>query len=157
ARAADLQRAFDRWVHDMPNSPAPYREYARLLLDKNETASADSVLALAGKALGTTRDLQLEVAQARAAEGQWLESAHAWREALIAGDYLAQAAAYALAPTPPSSRPAIRDILLAPPIDVGPRRALADLEATWGSSADGWTALRDLPPDSAAADAWGEF
>ncbi len=157
ARGADLQRAFDRWVHDMPNSPAPYREYARLLLDKNQTASADSVLALAGKTLGTTRDLQLEIAQARAAEGQWLESAHAWREALIAGDYLAQAAAYALAPTPPSSRPAIRDIFLAPPIEVGPRRALADLEATWGSPTDGWTALRDLPPDSAAADAWGEF
>lgn len=156
-RTADLRRAFDRWVHDMPNSSAPYREYARLLLDKNQTAAADSILALAGTSLGTTRDLQLEIAQARAAEGRWLESAQAWREALIAGDYLAQAAAYALAPTPPSTRPTIEQVFLAPPIEVGPRRALAELQATWGSPADGWAALRDLPPDSSAADAWAEF
>jgi tetratricopeptide (TPR) repeat protein len=34
---------------------------------------------------------------------------------------------------------------------------MADLEMTWGSPADGWNALRGLPPDSAAADAWSEF
>ena len=32
------------------------------------------------------------------------------------------------------------------------RRALADLERSWGSPADGWNALKDLPPDSVAAD-----
>ena len=31
------------------------------------------------RALGTTKDLQLELAQTRAAQGQWIESARAWR------------------------------------------------------------------------------
>jgi tetratricopeptide (TPR) repeat protein len=156
-RDAELRRAFDSWVTVAPASAVPYREYARLLLEKNHAAAADTVLAHAKQTLGSTKDLQLELAQARAAEGQWIESAQAWRQALVTADYLEQAAAYALAPTPSASRQAIRDIFLAPPIAVSSRRALADLETTWGSPSDGWNALKDLPPDSAAAEAWSEF
>jgi tetratricopeptide (TPR) repeat protein len=154
---ADLRRAFERWMHDMPSSPAPYREYARLLLQKNQAVAADSVLLRARQVLGTTKDLQLELAQARAAQGQWIESAQAWRQALLTADYLEQAAAYALAPTPSASRQQVREIFLAPPVEVSSRRALADLETGWGSPADGWNALKDLPPDSTSADAWSEF
>jgi tetratricopeptide (TPR) repeat protein len=156
-RTVDVKRAVDAWVHDIPGSVSPYREYARLLLQKNRATAADSVLAQAKQVLGTTKDLQLEIAQARAAQGQWIESARAWRQALLTADYLEQAAAYALAPTPSSSRAQIRDVFLALPIEVPSRRALADLEATWGSPADGWNALKDLPPDSASAEAWSEF
>jgi tetratricopeptide (TPR) repeat protein len=74
-RDVELRRAVDAWVHDMPNSVSPYREYARLLLQKNRAVSADSVLARAKVALGSMKDLQLEIAQARAAQGQWIESA----------------------------------------------------------------------------------
>src|SRR5512132_496510 len=154
---AELRRAFEKWAHDAPTSAAPYREYARLLLSKNQAASADSVLNRARQALGTSRDLQLELAQARAAQGQWVESAQAWRQALRTADYLEQAAAYALAPTPSASRQQIREIFLAPPIEVSARRALADLETSWGLPSDGWTALKDLPVDSLAADAWSDF
>lgn len=154
---AALRAAFDKWVRDMPNSPSPYRDYAELLLQKNRAAAADSVLSRANQALGSTRDLQLEVAQARAAQGQWVLSAEAWRQAMIKADYLEQAAAYALAPTPMSARPQVREIFLALPIEVASRRALADLEWTWGSPSDGWNALKLIPPDSAAADAWSEF
>src|SRR5215217_3043012 len=35
-RQADLRRAFDAWIRDMPASASPYREYARLLLQKNQ-------------------------------------------------------------------------------------------------------------------------
>ena len=157
ARNADLRAAFDNWVRDIPSSAAPYREYARLLLQKNQSAAADSVLARARQALGTTKDLQLEVAQARAAQGQWVESANAWRSAMVTADYLEQAAAYALAPAPSAVRQQIRDIFLARPIEIASRRALADLETSWGSPADGWDALKDIPADSAAADAWSEF
>jgi tetratricopeptide (TPR) repeat protein len=156
-RQADLRRAFDTWTHDMPTSASPYREYARLLLQKNQFAAADSVLARAKQALGTTKDLQLELAQTRAAQGQWVESARAWRQALFTANYLMQAAAYALAPTPSASRAEVREVFLALPVEVGSRRALADLEMTWGSPADGWNALKDLPPDSASAEAWSEF
>jgi tetratricopeptide (TPR) repeat protein len=156
-RQADLERAFDRWTHEMPNSASPYREYASLLLEKNRATAADSVLARARLHLGTTKDLQLQLAQARAAQGQWIESAQAWRQALRSADYLEQAAAYALAPTPSSSRQQVREIFLGMPIEVPARRALADLETTWGSPGDGWSALKELPPDSAAADAWADF
>ncbi|HXT18394.1 MAG TPA: hypothetical protein VN706_22390 [Gemmatimonadaceae bacterium] len=156
-REAALRAAFDKWVHDVPDSPSPYREYADLLLQRNRSAAADSVLARANMTLGSTKDLQLEVAQARAAQGQWVESAQAWRQALIKADYLEQAAAYALAPTPMSSRPQVREIFLSLPIEVSSRRALADLETSWGSASDGWNALKSIPPDSAAADAWSEF
>lgn len=156
-RDAQLRTMFDKWVHDMPASPSPYREYARILLSKNRATAADSVILRARQTLGTTKDLQLEVAQARAAQGQWIESAEAWRQALRTADYLEQAAAYALTPTPSAARAQIREIFLAPPIEVAARRAMAELEMSWGSPSDGWNALRGLPPDSAAADAWAEF
>src|SRR5262245_37445437 len=156
-RQADLRRAFDAWTRDVPSSAAPYREYARLLLQKNQSAAADTILLRARQALGTTKDLQLELAQTRAAQGQWVESARAWRQALLTADYLVQAAAYALAPTPSASRVQVHEVFLAPPAEVGSRRALADLEMTWGSPADGWNSLKDLPPDSASAEAWSEF
>jgi len=156
-RDAELHRAFDKWIHDDPSSPAPYREYAKLLLQHNRAAAADSVIGRATVALGTTKDLSLEVAQARAAQGQWVESARAWRDALANADYLSQAASYALAPAPSSARDQIRDIFLSLPIDVAARRALADLEGSWGSLADGWNALKGLPPDSVSAAAWSDF
>jgi tetratricopeptide (TPR) repeat protein len=156
-RDTQLRAMFDKWTRDLPTSPSPYREYARILLTKNRATAADSVLLRARQTLGTTKDLQLEIAQARAAQGEWIESAEAWRQALRTADYLEQAAAYALAPTPSASRAQIREIFLAPPIEVPARRAMADLEMTWGSPADGWNALRGLPPDSSAADAWSEF
>lgn len=156
-RDAELHRAFDKWIHDEPTSPTPYREYAKLLLQHNRALAADSVIARANAALGSTKDLSLEVAQARAAQGQWVESAHAWRDALASADYLEQAASYALAPAPSSVRDQIRDIFLALPIEVSARRALADLEGSWGSLADGWSALKGLPVDSASAAAWSDF
>lgn len=154
---AQLRASFDRWTRDLPASASPYREYARILLTKNRATAADSIIARARQTLGTTKDLQLEIAQARAAQGEWIESAQAWRQALRSADYLAQAAAYALAPTPSASRAQVREVFLAAPIEVPARRAMAELEMTWGSPADGWNALRGLPPDSAAAEAWSDF
>jgi TolA-binding protein len=40
ARNAELRAAFDNWVRDIPSSATPYREYARLLLQKNQSAAA---------------------------------------------------------------------------------------------------------------------
>lgn len=156
-REEQLRAAFERWLVDVPRDAAPYREYARLLLQKGLAQRADSVLLRARGQLGGTGDLQLELAQTRAAMGQWEESARAWRVALATAPYLEQAAAYALAPAPSTSRDAIRAQLFAPPVAVSARRALATLESSWGSPANGWMALRDLTPDSAAAAAWMEF
>lgn len=156
-REEQLRTAITRWIHDAPGDPSPYREYARLLLQRGLTASADSVIRAARQALGSTSELQLEIAQLRAAMGLWEESAQAWRLALASSPYLEQAAIYALTPTPPGTRVAVRQVLLATPVDVPARRALAGLEMGWGSPADGWLALKDLPADSAGAAAWTDF
>jgi tetratricopeptide (TPR) repeat protein len=156
-READVRRAFDGWTQASPTSSDPYREYARILLQANRAATADSIIQRARLQLGTTGELQLELAQSRAALGQWESSATAWRAALAANPELDQAAAFALAPTPAALRPAIRGTMLDLPVDVGARRALATLETTWGSPAEGWKALKDLPPDSASAAAWLDF
>lgn len=152
-----VSAAFDAWVRAVPGDPSPYREYARLLLERGRTAGADSVVRRAQLALGSTKDLQLEVAQLRAALGMWVLSAEAWRGALATASYLDQAAVYALRPTPMPVRDSVRRVLLAAPPDPGARLALAGLEAVWGNALDGWTALRDLPPDSGSAAAWREF
>jgi len=156
-REEQLRLAIDRWVREVPGDPSPYREYARLLLQRGLTASADSVIRQARQVLGSTNDLQLEIAQLRAAMGLWEESAQAWRLALASSPYLEQAAIYALMPTPVGTRSAVRQVLLGSPVDVTARRALAGLEMGWGSPTDGWTALKDLPPDSSSAAAWSDF
>jgi tetratricopeptide (TPR) repeat protein len=156
-RDAEQRQAFERWVTDAPREPAPFREYSRQLLQQGQAVRADSILARARVQLGGTGDVQLEVAQARAALGQWEESAKAWRQALITAPYLEQAAAYALAPAPLPLRDLIRAQFFAPPLLVAARRTMATLEAAWGSPANGWIALRDLPPDSASANAWLDF
>jgi tetratricopeptide (TPR) repeat protein len=156
-RETEMRQAFEVWVSAAPRDAAPYREYARLLLQRGQALRADSVLLRARAQLGGSGDLSLEVAQTQAAMGQWEASAKAWRAALVTAPYLEQAAAYALAPTPLPLRDAIRAQFFAPPLLVAARRALATLESAWGSAANGWLALRDLPADSAAAAAWLDF
>jgi tetratricopeptide (TPR) repeat protein len=156
-RDEQLRAAVAEWVKEVPGDPSPYREYARLLLQRGLTASADSVIRQAREALGSTSDFQLEIAQLRAAMGMWEESARAWRQALITSPYLEQACIYALAPTPIGTRNTVRQVLLQPPVEVTARQALAGLEMNWGSAVDGWNALKDLPPDSASAAAWTDF
>src|SRR5439155_355192 len=99
-RDAELRTAIDRWVRDVPGDPSPYREYARLLLQRGLTASADSVIRQARQALGSTSDLQLEIAQLRAAMGLWEESAQAWR---LAPELLLRAANAAVRSGDPST------------------------------------------------------
>jgi tetratricopeptide (TPR) repeat protein len=156
-RDAEVDRAVEGWARQVPGDPAPYREHARLLLQRGRATAAAQVIERARQTVGSVRDLELEVAQVRAAMGQWEPSAEAWRGALARAAYLEQAAVYALVPTPAARRDSVRRIFLAPPVNPAARLALAGLEASWGSPREGWLALRDLPVDSASAAAWVEF
>ena len=156
-RHPEAEAAFEDWVRAAPRDPAPYREYARLLLQRNRPADADAVLLRARSELGAQAELHLEEAQTRAANGQWVEAATSWREALRNAPYLEQAAAYSLTPTPLNVRDAVRARFYSDPLLVPARRALASLETAWGSPANGWLALKDLPADSASAAAWLDF
>jgi hypothetical protein len=149
--------AFERWVQLSPNEAAPYREYARLLLDDGRAASADTVLQRAQRALGGTRDITVEMAQLRAATGLWELSARSWRDALATSPFLDQAAVFSLFTTPDSVRPAVREAFRGPPLQIEARRALALLELRWGSARAGWLAIKDLPPSGEAVKAWTEF
>jgi tetratricopeptide (TPR) repeat protein len=153
----ELRRAFEDWVKAVPKDASPYREYSRILIQRNRAVAADSIVALGQAALGSMRGLEMEVAQVRASSGDWVESARAWRAALAFAPELEQAAAYSLAPTPSATRDAVREVFLAPPMGVASRLAIARIEMNWGSAANGWRALRDLTPDSASVDAWMEF
>jgi tetratricopeptide (TPR) repeat protein len=156
-REGDLRRAFDDWRRAAPSDAAPYRDYSRILIQRNRSTTADSIIALGRAALGSMRGFEMEAGQVRASLGDWMESARAWRAALAFSPELDQATAYSLTPTPSIKRDSIREVFLAPPVAVAPRLALARLEMNWGSAGNGWRALRDLPPDSASVDAWIEF
>jgi tetratricopeptide (TPR) repeat protein len=152
-----MRAAFERWVHDDPRNASPYGTYARMLIEIGQPATADSVIERGRVALGPARDLQSEPAQLRAAMGDWETSAQAWRRTLANDAGLASAAAYSLAPAPATARAALRSIFGAAPVDVGARRALAELEITWGQPQAAWEALKVLPADTATATAWEEF
>lgn len=156
-RDPELRRAFGEWVRAIPSDATPYREYARLLIQSNRPAVADSVIAQGRLATGSVRGLETELAQVRASAGAWLESARAWRASLAFSPEMDQAAAYALAPTPLATRDSVRGVFLAAPALAASRLALARLEMTWGAGSNGWRALRDLPPDSSSVDAWIDF
>ena len=152
-----LRDAFEQWVRAAPRDAAPYRDYARILIQLGRPATADTIVARGRTALGSLRDLEYENAQLRAAMGEWLPSAQSWRRALVDAPHLATASAYALAPAPAASRAAIRAALASLPVDAGSRRALAELELTWGRASAAWDALRALRPDTSAATMWEEF
>jgi hypothetical protein len=156
-RQAALREAFEQWAAVAPRDPTPYREYARILIRLGQPSAADSIVQRGSSAIGSARALDYETAQLRAAEGKWEASAEAWRRALVDAPHLASAGAYALSPTPATLRDRIRQILMSPPADAGPRRAAAELSLGWGDPAAAWDAWRVLAPDSAAATAWTEF
>jgi len=156
-QADSARAAFERWVRTAPHDPAPYRTYSRMLIADGRTAAADSVLHAAQSDLGSARGFAYELAQLRAADGQWEASARAWHAALADNAFLGQAALFSLAPTPAASRDAVRAALKAPPPALGPLQALAQLELLWGSPRNGWDALRALRPDSSVVAAWSDF
>ncbi|HEU4563953.1 MAG TPA: hypothetical protein VFS05_04855 [Gemmatimonadaceae bacterium] len=154
---ARLRAAFDEWRTAWPRDPAPYREYARMLIDDGFTSQADTVLRMAQTQVGTGRGFEYELAQLHAAMGRWESSARSWRAAVADNPYLDQAAIYSLVRTPPEQRDAVRRALALPPSSPSAVRVLASLELQWGSARAGWDVLRRLPPDSAAVAAWMDF
>lgn len=156
-RADAMRDAFERWAREFPREAAPYREYARMLIAAGRAQSADTILQRAQRVLGGSRDLQMELAQTRAALGLWVGSAEAWRAAVRESPYLDRAAVFALTPTPSATRDSVRAVFAAPPIERGARQILASLELGWGAPRAAWAALRDLPAGDSVAAAWTAF
>jgi tetratricopeptide (TPR) repeat protein len=156
-RSAEADAVFQQWRVDAPKDVTPYREYARVLLFNSRPAAADTVLRLAAETLGSTRVLVLEIAQMRAALGQWKESAAAWRAAMNDEPYYESATVFALTPTPVASRDAVRGELAQPGASIGSAHALSLLEVAWGSPRNGWSVLATLMPSDTAVAIWRQF
>lgn len=156
-RETELRAAAGEWARAVPGDPSPYRELARLLIAEGRTRAADSIIAIGRRAVGGPNPFAHELAQLEAASGEWERSAENWRAALATQPWLALSAAHALAPVPAERREGVRAAFLRPPLEAASRLALANLESRWGSAARGWEAVRDLPADSAAAEAWLAF
>lgn len=152
-----LVQAFEQWVGLDPREPAPYREYARILLDMGRALAADSVLKTAVEALGSSRELSAEFAQMQAALGLWVPAARSWREAGMHLPYLEQAAVFSLFAAPVAMRDSVRAVMREPPISLGARRILAGLEVRWLAPREGWAALSALPPSDTVIRVWTEF
>ena len=156
-RDREAEAAFAQWMAFSPREPAPFREYARLLLETGRAAAADTVLRGAVQVLGGSRDLAAEFAQMQAALGLWLSSARSWREASEVMPYMEQAATFSLAAAPDSVRDGVRAIFAAPPVALGARRILASLETRWRSAREGWAALSPVAPSDSVVQAWIQF
>lgn len=152
-----LSLAFEQWAALDPREPAPYREYARILLDMGRALAADTVLKNAVAALGNSRDLAAEFAQMQAALGLWVPSAQSWREAGLHLPYLEQAAVFSLFAAPAGVRDSVRGVLREAPVSLSARRILAGLELRWQAPRDGWAALSALPPSDTVIRVWTDF
>ncbi len=156
-RDAEARRAFAAWRDLRPQDVTPYRDFARVLLFNNRTATADSVLAEAIATLGSSRALLLESAQLRAVTGKWREAAEAWRETMRDQAYFESAAVFSLQPAPLEQRDIIRRELTVPGAPIGAMQALALLELGWGSPRAGWQVIANLPEADTTVAVWGVF
>lgn len=160
-RPAEAEQAWLSWRRAAPLADAsPFREYARLLLERGRPLGADSVLAEAGRVLGGSAALAAEAAQLHVALGRWPSAAGAYRQTLDVDPYLEAAAQFALQRAPVPVRDSVRLAFLAPPLSPPARRVLANLELAWGEPRRAWNALAPLAPldgaDSVVA-AWQAF
>lgn len=156
-RDDDARIAFTSWRRAAGNDGAPFREYARLLLQQGRAQAADSVLGEAGRLLGSGGALSGEVAQLHVALGRWNAAAVAFREALRDEPYLETAAMFALNRAPAPTRDSIRTVLLADPALLAPRRLLSSLELAWGEPRRAWFALASVKSDDSTSAAWRAF
>ncbi len=157
ARDDEAQAAFLDWRFANPDDPAPFREYARLLMQRGRTFAADSVLADAVSFMGSDPTLAGETAQINVSLGRWEAAAQAYRDALTTQPWLETAGLYGLRRTPSAARDSVRAVLATDPPVLPARRLLAALESAWGEPRRAWSALSSLPAGDSTAAAWRDF
>jgi len=156
-RDDELSAAFRDWVRAAPGEAAPFKEYARLLLENGRSSAADSVLTVATRMVRDPRDFSAELAQVASAQRLWHEAARRWRETLTQTPQLYQAAVFSLTLANGLGRDSVRAVLLSEPAWLPARRALASLELAWSRPREAWLAFNGVRADADAVDAWREF
>ena len=156
-KPAAAKAAFAEWARRSPSQVTPYREYARMLLEAGDLATADSVISAAQRLPGADRALAAERARVQSARGQWAEATASWRGAVDQGPHLVPEAAFALGAATGDARDDIRRALASPPATAPARTLLSQLELMWGSPAAAWSALASLRAGDSTVAAWRDF
>lgn len=156
-RDAEARDAFTTWRRAAGNEAAPFREYARLLLQAGRALAADSVLSEAGRLMGAAGALSGETAQLHLALKRYVPAVRAFREAMVDEPWLETAALFGLQRVPAETRDSVRTVLLAPPVTFAPRRLLSSLEFAWGEPRRAWSAISTLPADDSTTATWRSF
>lgn len=153
----ELTQAFRDWVRAAPGEAAPFKEYARILLESGRSQAADSVLTMAARMVRDPRDFSAELAQVASAQHMWNEAGRRWRETLTQTPQLYQAAAFALSLANGEARDSVRTHLVADPAWLPARRVLASLELIWNRPRQAWIAFNGVRTDNETVAAWKEF
>ncbi len=153
----ELTAAFRDWVRAVPGEAAPFKEYARILLEAGRSQAADSVLGSAARMVRDPRDFSAELAQVASAQRMWNEAARRWRETLTQTPQLYQAAVFALSQATGVARDSVRSNFAAEPVWLPARRVLASLELIWSQPRQAWLAFNGVRADNDAVTAWKEF
>ena len=107
-RDDELTAAFRDWVRAAPGEAAPFKEYARILLESGRSQAADSVLTAASRMVRDPRDFSSELAQVASAQRMWNEAGRRWRETITQTPQLYQAAIFALSAANGAARDSVR-------------------------------------------------
>ncbi len=153
----ELTAAFREWVRAVPGEAAPFKEYARILLEAGRSQAADSVLTTASRMVRDPRDFSAELAQVASAQRMWNEAGRRWRETLMQTPQLYQAAVFALSQATGVARDSVRTHFAADPVWLPARRVLASLELIWSQPRQAWLAFNGVRADNDAVTAWKEF
>lgn len=155
-----VQRAFREWCQAVPGDAAPYREYARLLVEQRRPASADSVLLEGAATLRSLDGLLVERATVDAQLSRWGAAGRGWGAAVRENLWNELSALFALQGARSSGRDSVRQALLAArgatrgDTAVVLARLQARLELGWGEPRQAWESVQSLAPGDSVVELW---
>lgn len=129
-RGAAFDSAANAWIRAVPRDATPYREIARLLMQRGKDTAAVRVLERGRKRLKSDDDLGLELGAAYAAIGRKADAVREWSRTIGAnggGSGLVRTQLDRLADRGASVIPGLVDALAAPPTSPGRLRAATEL------------------------------
>jgi tetratricopeptide (TPR) repeat protein len=161
ARADSAVRAvFIDWTRAAPGDAAPYREYARLLIDQRRTAAADSVVQDAAARLRSLDGLRTERATIDALLSRWGAAGRGWSEAIRENPWNETSALFSLQAARSSGRDSVRAALIAAraatrgDTTVVLARVQARLELGWGEARQAWATVETMAAGDSVVELW---
>lgn len=124
--------AVEQWASTAPGDPQPWRDWVQASMRQRDRVSARGAVELARRQLKDPRALAFEMAQLRAAEGDWPAAAQEWLMAVHDQPGYRVAASAALAPAPVAVRPRVL-ATLQQDSSLDAQVLAAVLEAGWGA------------------------